>query len=200
MRSYTLFFKICTCIILLFFVHAAQAQLNRVKAGGLVFGAAGVFGMGNIGFERLNKNKTSSFQIHYSIAGGSVAADAGDTKRKWFTTEKTFYVKSKQSTNFVYSIFIEMGNRIEYPGNIEPRPDSILQYMKSFETSPGAAMGFHHNFSTHWGIGLLTGPKLIFTNKQTVYYDAVNKREFTVKAGNSITTGLRFTPYICFQF
>ena len=159
-----------------------------------------VLRLGNIGFERLNKNKTSSFQIQYSIAGGSVATDVGDTKRKWFTVERTIYVKSKQPTNFVYSFFIELGSRTKFPGNIEPRSDSVPRYTKSFEICPGVAVGFHHKFDTHWAIGLLTGPKLIFTNRQTKYYNTVTRNEFIVKAGNSITTGVRFTPYISFQF
>jgi hypothetical protein len=200
MTVYSLFFKIIFCTVFLLFVHAAHSQLNRVKAGYLGFPAEAAFGIGNIGFERLNKNKTSSFQIHYCIAGGNVATDVGDTKRKWFTAEKTFYVKSKQSINFVYSIFVELGNRTKYPGNVEPPRDAIPQYTKSFEICPGLAAGFHYNFRKHWGIGLLTGPKLIFTNKQTKYYDAINKKEFAVRAGNTVTAGLRFTPYICLQF
>ena len=200
MRSYALFCKIISCTIFLFFIHAAHAQLYRIKAGviGLPFEAG--FGVGNVGFEKMNKAKTSSFQIHYSIAGGSIATDAGDTKRKWFTAEKTFYVKSKQRINFVYSIFVELGNRKKYPGNIEPPRDSIPQYTKSFEVCPGLAAGFHYDFTKHLGIGLLTGPKLIFTNKKTNYYNGLSNKEYIVEEGNSVTTGLRFTPYICFQF
>ena len=200
MRSYTLFLKIIFFLTAFLFVSKVQSQHNRLKAGYLGFPSESAFGMGNIGFERLNKNKTSSFQIHYNIAGGSVASDVGDTKRKWFTAEKTFYVKSNKPTHFLYSIFIELGNRTKYPGFIHPPQDSIPQYTRSFEICPGVAAGLHHNFSSHWGIGLLTGPKLIFTNKQTNYYNGVSKQEFIVKEGNSITTGLRFTPYICFQF
>jgi hypothetical protein len=200
MSSCPLRFKICICSFFFFFAHSAYAQLNRVKAGFLGYPSESAFAMGNIGFERLNKNKTSSLQIYYSIAGSSIPADAGDTKRKWFTAEKTFYIKSKRSTHFIYSFFIELGNRIKYPGFVHPSQDSIPQYTKSFELCPGAAAGFHHRFNKHWGIGLLTGPKLIFTNKQTNYYNGLSNKEFIVKEGNSVTAGLRFTPYICFQF
>ena len=200
MRSYPLFFKIFFCAALLLFAHSTYAQLNRIKAGiiGLPFESG--FGIGNIGFERMNKAGTSSFQIQYSIAGGSIATDVGDTKRKWFTAEKTFYVKSKQPVNFAYSIFVELGNRTKYPGNIAPPRDSIPQYTRSFEICPGLAAGFHYNFNKHLGIGLLTGPKLIFTNKKTNYYNGLSNKEFIVEEGKSVTTGLRFTPYICFQF
>ena len=57
-------------------VMNAAAQQNRIKAGvlGVPLFQSG-FGMGNIGFERLNKQFNSSWQIHFCVAGGSMGGN-----------------------------------------------------------------------------------------------------------------------------
>jgi len=190
------------CFISLFLVNTrALSQQNKIKGGVLgIPGFQSGFATGNIGYERLNKNQTASWQIHYNLASGSIASDAGDTKRKWVTVEKTFYLKGKHESSFLYSFFIESGTRTKFPGFIHPSPDSIPRYTRSFELCPGIAAGLHYNFSRHFGLQVLSGPKIIFSKPHTFFYSTATGKNFTADGGNEIKTGYRFMLNLCYQF
>ena len=190
-------------LLIYFFVPVmnAAAQQNRIKAGVLVVPLfQSGFGMGNIGFERLNKQFNSSWQIHFCVAGGSIASDAETNNRKWVTVEKTYYLKSKkEKAHFFYSFFAETGNRITLPGHSYFKPDSIINKTKSFEINPGVSLGWQLKIKKRWGIEMLAGPKIIFASKEKQYYNSLNNQHYTV-SGNHIKAGFRFMTSLYYQF
>ena len=195
-----------TVLICFIFIAVAQAksqsQLNKIKAGILgVPGFQSGFATGNIGYERMNKNNTGSWQIHYNFSTGSVAADAGSSNRKWFTVEKTFYVQKPAKYIFLYSFFTEAAHKTKQAGFVHSVPDSIFKSITSTEICPGIAVGFHRDLSKHWGLQALCGPKLIIdTKKESLYYSSTNLKYFSVPEEKNIRTGLRFMLNICYQF
>ncbi len=201
--KFYLHYTLVICFIIIAVAQAqSQLQLNKIKAGILgVPGFQSGFATGNIGYERMNKNKTGSWQIHYNFSAGSVAADAGSTNRKWFTIEKTFYAKKPEKYVFIYSFFAEAAHRTKLAGFEHSAPDSIFKSTTSTEICPGIAAGFHHDFSRHWDLQALCGPKLIIdTKKESLYYSITNLKYFTVPEEKNISTGLRFMLNICYQF
>ena len=198
-RHYT----VLICFIMIAVAQAqSQSQLNKIKAGILgVPGFQSGFATGNIGYERMNKNKTGSWQIHYNFSAGSMAADAGSTNRKWFTIEKTFYAKKPAKYVFIYSFFTEAAHRTKLPGFVHSAPDSIFKNTTTTEICAGIAVGFHHDFSRHWAIQAITGPKLIIdTKKESLYYNSINNKYYSLPTDKEIRTGLRFMLNICYQF
>lgn len=198
-RHYTLL--IC-CIIIAGTKVQSQSQLNKIKAGILgVPGFQSGFATGNIGYERLNKDNTGSWQIHYNFSTGSVAADAGSTKRNWITVEKTYYIQKPVKYVFMYSCFAEAGHRTKLAGFEHSPPDSIFKNTTSSEICPGIAIGFHRDLGKHWGIQAVCGPKMIIdTKKESLYYSSTNLTYFSVPEEKDIRTGLRFLLNICYQF
>ena len=191
-------------ILLIFFTIfflKADAQRNRIKLGlmGVPMFQSG-FGMGNIGFERLNKTLNSSWQIHFSFAGGSPAADAETTNRKWLTLEKSIYLKRNSGKfNFYYSFFNETGKRTERPGFSHFEPDSILQRTTTFEINPGAGIGTQFQLMKKFKMEVQAGPKLIIANGKKYYYNSLAKQEFS-ELINKLRGGFRFFACIYYQF
>jgi hypothetical protein len=202
MKFYRLFTVFTICVWACVFPTYCQLKLNKIKGGILgVPGFQSGFATGNIGYERMNKNKTGSWQIHYNFSAGSIAADAGNTNRNWFTFEKTFYAKKRTNYPFMYSFFVEAGHRTKLPGFVHNAPDSIFKNTTATEICPGIAVGFHHDFNRHWEIQVLTGPKLIIdTKKESLYYNSVSDKYYFLPVEKDIRTGLRFMLNICYQF
>jgi hypothetical protein len=166
-----------------------------------VLGFQSGFATGNIGYERLNKDNTGSWQIHYNFSTGSVAADAGSTKRNWITVEKTFYIQKPVKYVFLYSFFAEAGNRTKLAGFVHSPPDSIFKNTTSSEVCPGIAIGFHRDLGKHWGIQAVCGPKMIIDiKKESLYYSISSLSYFTVPEEKNIRAGMRFMLNICYQF
>lgn len=187
------------CFLLIPFFSFAQQ--NRIKIGLIGVPFQSGFVLADVGFERLNKERKASWQLHYNYANGSVAADAGDTKREWFTAERSFYTGKKGNLKLVYSFFMEAGNRTKFPGYIHPPPDSVPKYTRKFELCPGAAAGLHFNYKKHLGLQLLTGPKLIFVTKEITHYKNINtKQEYQENKGSSLKPGFRFMLNLCYTF
>ena len=202
MKFYPFFIAMILCVFALAAQAQSKSQLNKIKAGILgVPGYQSGFATGNIGYERLNKDNTGSWQIHYNFSTGSVAADAGSTKRNWITIEKTFYIQKPVKYIFLYSFFAEAGNRTKLAGFVHSPPDSIFKNTTTTEICPGIAVGFHHDFSRHWAIQAITGPKLIIdTKKESLYYNSINNKYYSLPTDKEIRTGLRFMLNICYQF
>lgn len=200
------FYRHYTVLICFIFIANAQAQsqsqLNKIKAGILgVPGFQSGFATGNIGYERLNKDNTRSWQIHYNFSTGSVAADAGSTQRNWITIEKTFYIQKPVKYVFLYSFFAEAGNRTKLAGFEHNPPDSIFKNTTSTEVCPGIAIGLHRDLGKHWGIQAVCGPKMIIDiKKESLYYSISSLNYFMVPEEKNIRAGMRFMLNICYQF
>lgn len=202
MKLYQFYTALCFCFLTSVDQAQSQLQLNKIKAGILgVPGFQSGFATGNIGYERMNKDYSSSWQIHYNFSTGSVAADAGSNNRKWMTIEKTFYIQKPAKYVFVYSFFAEAGRRTKLAGFEHSPPDSIFKNTTSTEICPGIALGFHRDLSKHWGLQAVCGPKLIIdTKKESLYYSISNLKYFTVPEEKNFRPGLRFMLNICYQF
>ena len=188
-------------ILFLFFSLPLVAQQNRIKLGiwGLPLFQSG-FGIGSIGFERLNNKFNSSWQIYFAMSGGSIASDAESHKRKWVTAEKTYYLKSNQKKNhFLFSLFCEAGSRIILPGHAYFEPDSILNKTNVFEINPGANFGFQYLFKKKFGFELAAGPKLIFSKGEYQYYNSLIRNKYSVSF-DKIQPGFRLMGCFYYQF
>jgi hypothetical protein len=188
-------------ILFLLFFQSVTAQQNKIKPGiwGLPLFQSG-FGIGSIGFERLNTKLSSSWQIHFAMSGGSFASDAALHKRKWVTAEKTYYIKSDQKKiHYFYSLFCEAGSRIKLPGHAYFEPDSVLNKTKMFEISPGASLGFQYAIRKKWGFELTGGPKLIFSKGEYQYYNSLIRNKYAVSF-DKIRPGFRLMGSFYYQF
>jgi hypothetical protein len=194
--------RFSACFIFLILSNEIHAQLNKIKAGFLAIPTfQSGFATANIGYEHFNKSGTSSWQINYNFSTGSVAADAGATKRKWVTLDKTFYNKKKSKFLFLYSFFMEIGNRTKLPGYISNTLDSVFKKTTAFEVSPGAALGFHYAFSSHWGLEAISGPKLIIdTKKESLYFNSITHQYYSFPLKKELQPGLRVMLALCYQF
>ena len=195
--------KLFLSIIILLITIDVYTQNNKIKAGvlGIPLSQSGFgAGMGNIGFEILNKVKKHSWQFHLNISGGSFSDDSRRTTRKWITMERTFYINNRNNKqNLFYSIFIENGIRKILPGEIQPLPDSILQKTKSFEISPGVGVGLQFRISNKIGLQFFSGPKIIFAKTSEHYYNSLISKNYT-STFNELKPGFRFMSSFSYQF
>ncbi|MGQ0739644.1 MAG: hypothetical protein ACT4OJ_11330 [Bacteroidota bacterium] len=167
-------------IWLLLISSVMTAQQNRIKLGFIGFPSQSGFGIGNIGYERIDKSKKKSWQVLYSMSGGSVALDAETYKRKWLTVERLFYFStiSKKLTYF-YSLFLETGERTSDPGHIAIYDTSRYEGFRAFELSPGAALGLKFNFSKKLAMETGAGPKLVWLKGKKEYYNRRDNIHFS---------------------
>jgi hypothetical protein len=144
--------KRSSCLILIILAGSSlTAQQNRMKLGFIGFPSVSGFGIGDIGYERLNKKFNASWQLHFSASGGAIATDVGTETRKWGTVEKTFYRKTiSKRVTWSYSFFAETGSREKSPGDILNTPDKILINTKWFEINPGASLGIQFRLGKKW--------------------------------------------------
>jgi hypothetical protein len=184
---------------LLFAGTLLYAQQFRIKAG--LIALPPNFATANIGAERMDKNGRGSWQLHYALLAGRVAADAGETHRKWVTLERSWYLGKKDKIKFIYSLFTEAGNRIKYPGFIDTPADSILKSRNYKELCPGAAIGCNIALSRRVGFQVLTGPKLIIPLSAVQYlYNANTKTNFDINEKKVNRAGFRFMASLYYEF
>ncbi len=158
------------------------------------------FGMGTIGYERLNKKQNASWQLHFNVAGGSIASDAPISTRRWGTIEKTYYFRTvAKRIRYSFSAFSEIGNRSTRPGHASFKPDSILQKSIAFEINPGASLGLQYKFSKKWGMEMQAGPKLIIANGKQHFINASTQQKYQTTY-KEIKAGYMFTGSFYFQF
>jgi hypothetical protein len=190
----------CCFILIIFTCSSLAAQQNRIKLGFIGFPSVSGFGIGDIGFERLNKNLNASWQLHFSASGGAVATDVGTETRKWGTIEKTFYRNtiSKRIT-WSYSFFTETGSREKSPGKVLNSPEKILLKTKWFEINPGACLGIQFRIGKKLGIETQAGPKFIFATGKEYYRNSVINQTFSESLNNN-RPGFRFIGGFTYQF
>ena len=142
------------CFILILLISSSlSAQQNRIKLGFMGFPSQSGFGIGDIGYERLNGKLNASWQLHFSASGGSIATDIGTETRKWVTIEKTFYRHTiAKRITWSYSFFTEAGSREKSPGYVSYIPEKILKKTKWIEINPGASLGIQLLLGKKWGI------------------------------------------------
>ncbi len=190
----------CCFILILFMNLALTAQQNRIKLGFIGFPSQSGFGIGDIGFERLNKELNSSWQLHFSASGGAIASDVGTETRKWGTIEKTFYRKTiAKKITWSYSFFTEAGSRDKSPGHVPYIPEKILKKTKLFEINPGASLGIQLLLGKKWGIETQAGPKLIFA-KGIKYYRNSTANQIYSESFHDIKAGYRLIGGFTYQF
>jgi hypothetical protein len=191
-----------SCLILIIFTGSSSlaAQQNRIKLGFIGFPSVSGFGIGDIGYERLNKKLNASWQLHFSASGGAVATDVGTETRKWGTIEKTFYRNtiSKRIT-WSYSFFAETGSREKSPGKGSNTPEKFLITTKWFEINPGASLGIQFRIGKKWGIETQAGPKFIFATGKEYYRNSVINQTFTESINNN-RAGFRLVGGFTYQF
>lgn len=177
-----------------------SAQQNKLKLGFLGFPTQSGFGIGDVGYERLNKELNSSWQLHFSASGGAIAMDAGTESRKWITVEKTFYRNTiTKKITWSYSFFLEAGSRLKKPGKISYSPDKILRETKLFEINPGACLGIQIRLGRKWGVESQIGPKLIFANGDNYYSNSIINQNY-LEPENYFKAGFRVTGGFYYQF
>jgi hypothetical protein len=185
------------------FYYNSFSQQNKIKFGFIGFPSQSGFGIGNLGFEKLNKSLTSSWQIHINGSGGAIASDVGTETRKWVTIEKTFYKKTiSKAFSWSYSFFTEAGDRVKENGDRIDDLTRVFDKRKLFEINPGASLGIQLRIGKKWGIETQAGPKLIFANGKEYYINMVSSSSnssFTEKI-SYIKTGFRLMGAIYIQF
>ena len=161
--------RICCFILIIFTGSSLAAQQNRIKLGFIGFPSVSGFGLGDIGYERLNKKLNASWQLHFSASGGAVATDIGTETRKWVTIEKTFYRKSiSKRITWSYSFFGETGSREKSTGKVFNTPEKILIKTKWFEINPGTSLGIQFRLGKKLGIETQVGPKLFLQTEKNI--------------------------------
>jgi len=189
------------CFILIIFTCLPMAaQQNRIKLGFIGFPSVSGFGIGDIGYERLNKKLNASWQLHFSASGGAVATDVGTETRKWGTIEKTFYRKSiSKKITWSYSFFTETGSREKSPGKVLNTAEKILLKTKWFEINPGASLGIQFRFGKKLGLETQAGPKFIFATGKNYYRNSVINQTHT-ESINGNRAGFRLIGGFTYQF
>lgn len=185
-------------ILTLFISSSLIAQQNRIKLGFIGFPSQSGFGIGDIGYERLNKKLNASWQLHFSASGGAIASDVGTETRKWGTIEKTFYRKTiAKKITWSYSFFTEAGSREKSPGRVFDVPEKILKKTNLFEINPGASFGIQLLLGKKWGIETQVGPKLIFAKGKKYYRNSTINQTYSesiydIKAGYRLIGGFTY--------
>ncbi len=200
MNSYkSIFVTLVLFIVSVLACNLIYGQQYRVKAGIIALPVR--FAFVNAGAEYINKAGTASWQVFYNYSTGSVAADAGETKRQWITLDRIWYKGENKKVKFMFGPFIEVGKRTKFPGYISSPVDSIPQKWDYTEICPGAAIGFHVAFSKRIGLQAIAGPKMIVTTKGTEYLTNANTHtNYSINDDKKITAGFRFTGCIYYQF
>lgn len=189
------------CILFLLLHLQINAQQNKIKVGiaGLPMFQSG-FGMGNVGYERLNKNLNTSWQILYAVAGGSPAADAAISTRKWLTIERLWYFKPvHKKISYYYSFFSEAGIRKTKPGHAHYPDTAWLKETKVSEINPGASLGIVIKLGRKICVESAAGPKLIFQSGKEYYRNYRDNYDFT-EPYKDTKLGLRFLFSFSYQF
>jgi hypothetical protein len=189
-------------ILLICFCSAASinAQQNRIKAAAVILPGGSPYIIGTLGYERLDKSLTASWQFLINIAGGELAIDAGDEMRRWGTVERIFYKQTKkEKLTWSYSFFVEMGQRIKQAGFVKSPPEKIYQERKTIEMCPGVGVGLQYKIKKRWRIEAIVGPKFIFAIGDKYYYNSITRITFKEQS-NSIGGGIRFNGLLSYQF
>ncbi|MBL7731879.1 MAG: hypothetical protein JNM88_11930 [Chitinophagaceae bacterium] len=186
-------------IVLFAGLKPAQAQRNylQVFAIGIPFQSGA--GIGNIGFERINKNQTGAWQANFHIGGGTLATDIGTPLRIWVSGDKLFSLNKKTPwiKATVFSVFIETGSRTRKGADLTPENGQLLNTEKAVELCPGIAIGQHLKLGKRSHLQLLAGPKLIAAFHADEYFETASGNRY-VQRSSSIRGGYRILINFCF--
>lgn len=186
-------------IILLAGAKPAGAQRNylQVFAIGIPFQSGA--GIGNIGFERINKNQTGAWQANFHAGGGTLATDVGTPLRIWVSGDKLFSLTKKTPwiKATVFSVFLEAGSRSREGAMRHPENGQLLNTEKAFELCPGIAIGQHLKLGKRSHLQLLAGPKLIAAFHADEYLETATGNRY-VQHSNSLKGGYRILINFCF--
>ena len=189
------------CIFFVLIQLQVHAQQNRIKLGiaGVPIFQSG-FGIGNIGYERLRKDMKASWQLLYSIAGGSPATDAAISNRKWLTVERLWYFKTiNKKVGYYYSVFSEAGSRTTKPGHAHYPDTAWLKETKVTEINPGVSLGILLKLGKRINLETAAGPKLMFQSGKEYYRNFRDNKDFT-EPYKDTKFGLRFLFSFSYQF
>ena len=188
-------------IFLFLFALKTDAQQNRIKLGivGVPMFQSG-FGIGNLGYERIRMDQKASWQLLYSVAGGSPAADVETHLRKWFTAERLWYFKTThKKVNYYFSVFSEIGNRKSKPGHAHYPDTASLKEKKAFEVNPGTSLGVVIKPGKKISFETAAGPKVLFRSGKEYYNNYRDNKGFT-EPFKELNFGLRFLFSLSYQF
>jgi hypothetical protein len=174
-----------------FFIQKVNSQQNYIQGFAIGLPFAYGAGIGNIGFEHLNKSQTGSWQFTLNLSGGTLALDARIPVRKWITIDKIYLFNKK--TDFrkapFFSIFIEAGTRNESGGRLSEENGYLLKSTSSFELCPGLGVGKNFSIGKKWRFQVLAAPKLIVGFRKDHYKETPGNATFTHSYNEAIAGG-----------
>lgn len=186
-------------ILLLAAVGPVQAQRNylQVFAIGLPFQSGA--GIGNIGFEHINKNENGAWQANFHAGGGTIATDAGTPLRIWVSGDRLFSLNKKAPwiNATVFSVFLEAGTRSRKGMMADLENGKLLRKEKSFELCPGISIGQHIKLGKRSHLQLLAGPKLIVGFNADEYRETATGNLY-INRSHSLKGGYRILINLCF--
>jgi hypothetical protein len=192
--------RIRLLILFVFLTLFGNAQQNKVKLGFIGFPTVSGFGIGNIGYERMQNDQKKSWQILFSISGGSIATDVETHYRKWITVDRMFYFNTiHHKLKYYFSLFSELGTRKSKPGLIRFADTAILEEKKAIEFNPGGALGLSYSIGRKFNLESAVGPKVLFQNGKEYYYNSREKKYYN-KSYSNIGFGIRFLFTLSYQF
>ncbi len=190
---------IISIVLLNVSLQKGYSQKNYIK--GFIIGVPSQSGagMGNLAFERLDKNKNTSWQFSLNFAIGTFATDIGVPNRKWITIDRNcYFIKENDFRNAVFvSAFLEAGTRKISAGKPSNFNDSILNSRHAFELNPGIGLGRNFSLGKKLFFQLFAAPKAIIGFHKDKYYSKRNSSYFYDKYSD-LKAGYRIMINLCF--
>lgn len=189
---------IVSCLLITIKGNSQQNYL-KVFAIGVPFQSGA--GIGNIGFEHLNKNSTGAWQFDLNMAAGTFTTDVSVPHRVWLSADKIFLFnkQAKYQNAVFYTFFTEAGTRNLAGGRVlYAQNGSIFQKTKSFEINPGAGLGKNFPIGKRCHFQAIAGPKIIFAFRKDQYYETASGKYFYDRY-TKISAGYRILLNFCFR-
>jgi len=180
-------------------MQSGFTQKNYIKGFIIGFPSQSGAGMGNLAFERLDKNKNTSWQLSLNFAIGTFATDIGVPNRKWVAIDRNYYfTKENGFRNAVFvSAFLEAGSRRISAGKPSNFNDSILNRRHAVELNPGIGLGRNFSLGKKLFFQLYAAPKAIIAFHKDKYYSKRNSSYFYDKYSD-LKAGYRVMINLCF--
>lgn len=190
---------IISIVLLSVSLQKGYSQKNYIKGFIVGFPSQSGAGMGNLAFERLDKNKNTSWQLSLNFAIGTFATDIGVPNRKWVAIDRNYYfTKENNFRNAVFvSAFLEAGTRTITGGRPVLFNDSILKRRCDFELNPGIGLGRNFSLGKKLFFQLYAAPKAIIAFHKDKYYNKRNSSYFYDKY-SGLKAGYRVMINLCF--
>jgi hypothetical protein len=182
-------------------IQKGNTQRNYIQgfAIGLPFQSGA--GFGNIGFERLNKTRTSAWQFDLNFAVGTLTTDVRVPHRFWLSADKIYLFNKQakfQNATF-FTLFTEVGTRNLTGGRILLAQNGLIfQKTKSFEINPGVGLGKNFSLGRKWHLQAIAAPKLIMAFKKDEYFEEASGKIFKDHY-TEINAGYRILFNFCYR-